>query len=124
MSGFLRHWKSVSEGEQVVTDGIMFIEHSVNFRCMSLGIRANVFFPPSCRFPVALQQFSDSMQMVKKKITPGKLTWPTTKVIVEESKLDYFKVCFHQSHLGLGQLNCLNETGNVIACCNLDFVLF
>uniref|UniRef100_A0A8C7SHB5 RING-type E3 ubiquitin transferase n=1 Tax=Oncorhynchus mykiss TaxID=8022 RepID=A0A8C7SHB5_ONCMY len=43
------------------------------------------------RFPLALEQFSDSMQMVKKKITPGKLTWPTTKVIVEESKLDYFK---------------------------------
>ncbi|KAL0994489.1 hypothetical protein UPYG_G00122920 [Umbra pygmaea] len=43
------------------------------------------------RFPIALQQFSDSMQMVKKKITPGKLTWPTTKVIVEETKPEYFK---------------------------------
>ncbi|XP_023869344.1 E3 ubiquitin-protein ligase TTC3 [Salvelinus sp. IW2-2015] len=49
------------------------------------------------RFPLALEQFSDSMQMVKKKITPGKLTWPTTKVIVEESKLDYFKVLLEES---------------------------
>ncbi|XP_055798331.1 E3 ubiquitin-protein ligase TTC3-like isoform X4 [Salvelinus fontinalis] len=49
------------------------------------------------RFPVALQQFSDSMQMVKKKITPGKLTWPTTKVIVEETKLNYFKELLEES---------------------------
>ncbi|XP_071031002.1 E3 ubiquitin-protein ligase TTC3 [Oncorhynchus clarkii lewisi] len=49
------------------------------------------------RFPLALEQFSDSMQMVKKKITPGKLTWPTTKVIVEESKLDYFKELLEES---------------------------
>ncbi|XP_041718315.2 E3 ubiquitin-protein ligase TTC3 isoform X2 [Coregonus clupeaformis] len=49
------------------------------------------------RFPLALEQFSDSMQMVKKKITPGKLTWPTTKVIVEETKPGYFKELLEES---------------------------
>ncbi|CAB1316543.1 unnamed protein product, partial [Coregonus sp. 'balchen'] len=49
------------------------------------------------RFPIALEQFSNSMQMVKKKITPGKLTWPTTTAIVEETKLDYFKELLEES---------------------------
>ncbi|KAM8742285.1 E3 ubiquitin-protein ligase TTC3 isoform 2-T2 [Acanthopagrus schlegelii] len=43
------------------------------------------------RFAVALQQFSDSLQMVKNQITPGKLTWPLTKEIVKETQPDYFK---------------------------------
>ena len=47
----------------------------------------------SDRFAVALQQFSDSLQMVKNQITPGKLTWPLTKEIVKETQPDYFKVC-------------------------------
>lgn len=47
----------------------------------------------SDRFAVALQQFSNSLQMVKNQITPGKLTWPLTKEIVKETQPDYFKVC-------------------------------
>lgn len=43
------------------------------------------------RFAVALEQFSDSLQMVKNQITPGKLTWPLTKEIVKETQQDYFK---------------------------------
>ncbi|KAJ7996986.1 hypothetical protein DPEC_G00224220 [Dallia pectoralis] len=49
------------------------------------------------RFSVALKQFSDSMQVVKKNITPGILTWPTTKVIVEETKAGYFKELLEES---------------------------
>ncbi|XP_010869150.3 E3 ubiquitin-protein ligase TTC3 isoform X2 [Esox lucius] len=49
------------------------------------------------RFSVALEQFLNSMQVVKKNITPGKLTWPTTKVIVEETKPDYFKELLEDS---------------------------
>ena len=45
------------------------------------------------RFEDALEQFSDSLQMVKNQITPGKLTWPLTKEIVKETQPDYFKVC-------------------------------
>lgn len=92
MSGFLWHWKGISEGEPVDTNGIILIDHA-EISCTSLG--KLMFFLHPCRFPLALEQFSDSMQMVKKKITPGKLTWPTTKVIVEETKLDYFKVRSH-----------------------------
>ncbi|KAM9332192.1 E3 ubiquitin-protein ligase TTC3 isoform 1-T1 [Pholidichthys leucotaenia] len=43
------------------------------------------------RFSVALEQFLDSLQMVKNQITPGKLTWPLTKEIVKETQPDYFK---------------------------------
>uniref|UniRef100_A0A3Q0SCZ1 RING-type E3 ubiquitin transferase n=1 Tax=Amphilophus citrinellus TaxID=61819 RepID=A0A3Q0SCZ1_AMPCI len=43
------------------------------------------------RFAVALEQFSDSLQMFKNQITPGKLTWPLTKEIVKETQPDYFK---------------------------------
>ncbi|XP_058483305.1 E3 ubiquitin-protein ligase TTC3 [Solea solea] len=44
------------------------------------------------RFAVALQQFSDSLQMVKNQITPGKLTWPLTKEIVKETLPEYLMV--------------------------------
>ncbi|KAJ8267134.1 hypothetical protein GJAV_G00138870 [Gymnothorax javanicus] len=43
------------------------------------------------RFSDALEQFSNSMQMINLQITPGKLTWPTTKTIVEETRTEYFK---------------------------------
>uniref|UniRef100_A0A3P9JLH2 RING-type E3 ubiquitin transferase n=1 Tax=Oryzias latipes TaxID=8090 RepID=A0A3P9JLH2_ORYLA len=43
------------------------------------------------RFAVALQQFLDSLQMVKNQITPGKLTWPLTKEVVRETEPEQFK---------------------------------
>ncbi|KAM7398393.1 hypothetical protein PAMA_006344 [Pampus argenteus] len=43
------------------------------------------------RFALALEQFSDSLQMVKNQIMPGKLTWPLTREIVKETQQDYFK---------------------------------
>ncbi|XP_017275398.1 E3 ubiquitin-protein ligase TTC3 isoform X2 [Kryptolebias marmoratus] len=49
------------------------------------------------RFAVALQQFSDSLQMVKNQITPGKLTWPLTKEIVKETQPEYFKEILDRS---------------------------
>lgn len=51
----------------------------------------------SDRFTVALEQFSDSLQMVKNQITPGKLTWPLTKEVVKETQSDFFKVGCHSS---------------------------
>ncbi|XP_028840281.1 E3 ubiquitin-protein ligase TTC3 [Denticeps clupeoides] len=41
------------------------------------------------RFSKALKHFSDARQMVKRQITPGKLTWPTTKVPVPETWTEY-----------------------------------
>ncbi|XP_031163906.1 E3 ubiquitin-protein ligase TTC3 isoform X2 [Sander lucioperca] len=49
------------------------------------------------RFAVALRQFSDSLQMVKNQIIPGKLTWPLTKEIVKETQPDYFKDILEQA---------------------------
>ncbi|KAK2828692.1 hypothetical protein Q5P01_019726 [Channa striata] len=49
------------------------------------------------RFAVALQQFSDSLQMVKNQIIPGKLTWPLTKEVVKETQSEYFKDVLHSA---------------------------
>ncbi|KAJ8347748.1 hypothetical protein SKAU_G00263370 [Synaphobranchus kaupii] len=43
------------------------------------------------RFSAAFEEFSNSLQMINLQITPGKLTWPTTKAIVEETRTEYFK---------------------------------
>lgn len=87
---FLRHRQVVSQREQVETSPL----HSVfrprhtsavctSFVCLFFALR---------RFAMALQQFLDSLQMVKTQITPGKLTWPLTKEVVKETQPEYFKV--------------------------------
>ncbi|XP_067288766.1 E3 ubiquitin-protein ligase TTC3 [Pseudorasbora parva] len=38
------------------------------------------------RFAKALERFSNAQLMIQRHITPGKLTWPTTKAIVEETQ--------------------------------------
>ncbi|XP_061104846.1 E3 ubiquitin-protein ligase TTC3 isoform X2 [Conger conger] len=43
------------------------------------------------RFSAALEEFSNCLRMINLQITPGKLTWPTTKVIVEETQTENFK---------------------------------
>ncbi|KAM4545794.1 E3 ubiquitin-protein ligase TTC3 [Odontesthes bonariensis] len=60
------------------------------FQCLVYYAIGRVYLREN-RFAVALQQFSDSLQMVKNQITPGKLTWPLTKEIVKETQPDYFK---------------------------------
>ncbi|XP_044077628.1 E3 ubiquitin-protein ligase TTC3 isoform X2 [Siniperca chuatsi] len=60
------------------------------FQCLVFYAIGRVYVREN-RFAVALEQFSDSLQMVKNQITPGKLTWPLTKEIVKETKPDYFK---------------------------------
>ncbi|XP_041863798.1 E3 ubiquitin-protein ligase TTC3 isoform X2 [Melanotaenia boesemani] len=60
------------------------------FQCLVYYAIGRVYFREN-RFAVALQQFSDSQQMVKNQITPGKLTWPLTKHIVKETEPEYFK---------------------------------
>ncbi|XP_028277332.1 E3 ubiquitin-protein ligase TTC3 isoform X2 [Parambassis ranga] len=60
------------------------------FQCLVYYTLGKVYLKEN-RFVIALEQFSDSLQMVKNQITPGKLTWPLTKEIVKESQLDYFK---------------------------------
>nr|XP_046266276.1 E3 ubiquitin-protein ligase TTC3 [Scatophagus argus] len=60
------------------------------FQCLVFYAVGRVYVKEN-RFAVALEQFSDSLQMVKNQITPGKLTWPLTKEIVKETQPDYFK---------------------------------
>ncbi|XP_051973434.1 LOW QUALITY PROTEIN: E3 ubiquitin-protein ligase TTC3-like [Xyrauchen texanus] len=43
------------------------------------------------RFAKALEQFSNALLMIQRRITPGKLTWPTTKAIVEETQPSYLQ---------------------------------
>ncbi|KAK9968873.1 hypothetical protein ABG768_003172 [Culter alburnus] len=38
------------------------------------------------RFAKALERFSNAQLMIQRHVTPGKLTWPTTKTIVEETQ--------------------------------------
>lgn len=86
MSGLLRHRQGVSQRKQVWVQRVL---NSVQSMLVLQLVSATCL----CRFKVALQQFSDSLQMVKNQITPGKLTWPLTKEIVKETQPDYFKVC-------------------------------
>ncbi|KAM6983525.1 E3 ubiquitin-protein ligase TTC3 [Tautogolabrus adspersus] len=60
------------------------------FQCLVFYAIGRVYLREN-RFAVALEQFLDSLQMVKNQITPGKLTWPLTKDIVKETQPDYFK---------------------------------
>ncbi|GAA6232084.1 E3 ubiquitin-protein ligase TTC3 isoform X1 [Lates japonicus] len=60
------------------------------FQCLVFYAIGRVYLKEN-RFAVALEQFSDSLQMVKNQITPGKLTWPLTKEVVKETEPDYFK---------------------------------
>ncbi|XP_026183559.1 E3 ubiquitin-protein ligase TTC3 isoform X2 [Mastacembelus armatus] len=60
------------------------------FQCLVYYAFGRVYLKEN-RFAVALEQLSDSLQMVKNHITPGKLTWPLTKEIVKETQPDYLK---------------------------------
>ncbi|XP_068455847.1 E3 ubiquitin-protein ligase TTC3 [Clinocottus analis] len=60
------------------------------FQCLVYYAIGRVYLREN-RFALALEQFSDSLQTVKNRITPGKLTWPYTKEIVKETQPEYFK---------------------------------
>uniref|UniRef100_A0A4W4FM73 RING-type E3 ubiquitin transferase n=1 Tax=Electrophorus electricus TaxID=8005 RepID=A0A4W4FM73_ELEEL len=49
------------------------------------------------RFSKALEKFSNALLMVQRQITCGKLTWPTTKVTVEETRPEYLKKLLESS---------------------------
>uniref|UniRef100_UPI0037E877C5 E3 ubiquitin-protein ligase TTC3 isoform X2 n=1 Tax=Semicossyphus pulcher TaxID=241346 RepID=UPI0037E877C5 len=60
------------------------------FQCLVFYAIGKVYLREN-RFAVALEQFADSLQMLRNQITPGKLTWPLTKEIVRETQPEYFK---------------------------------
>ncbi|XP_054482046.1 E3 ubiquitin-protein ligase TTC3 isoform X1 [Anoplopoma fimbria] len=59
------------------------------FQCLVYYAIGRVYLKEN-RFGLALEQFSDSLQTVRNRITPGKLTWPLTKEIVKETQPEYF----------------------------------
>lgn len=84
-------WSTVLEGFFSQRTGLVFPFTSFNVTNL-FCVLTNAVVWSLCRFSVALEQFLDSLQMVKNKITPGKLTWPLTKEIVKETQPEYFKV--------------------------------
>ncbi|KAJ3589267.1 hypothetical protein NHX12_010113 [Muraenolepis orangiensis] len=77
-------------GEALKEFGIIKSLEKRTFQCLVYYGIGRVYFKEN-RFKDALTHFSDSMQMVDKRIIPGKLTWPLTKEVVKETQLDYFK---------------------------------
>ncbi|KAM8899891.1 E3 ubiquitin-protein ligase TTC3 isoform 2-T2 [Spinachia spinachia] len=66
------------------------------FQCLVYYAEGKVYLREN-RFSLALTQFSDSLQTVKNKITPGKLTWPLTKEIVKETQPEYLMKVLEQA---------------------------
>uniref|UniRef100_A0A672Z5B0 Tetratricopeptide repeat domain 3 n=1 Tax=Sphaeramia orbicularis TaxID=375764 RepID=A0A672Z5B0_9TELE len=58
------------------------------FQCLVFFAIGRVYVKEN-RYTIALEKFSDSLQMVKNQITPGKLTWPLTKKTVKETQPEY-----------------------------------
>ncbi|XP_072303080.1 E3 ubiquitin-protein ligase TTC3 [Eucyclogobius newberryi] len=58
------------------------------FQCLVCLAYGRVYVKEN-RYSTALTHFSDALQMVKNKITPGKLTWPLTTHLVPETQVDF-----------------------------------
>ncbi|XP_023197427.1 E3 ubiquitin-protein ligase TTC3-like isoform X2 [Xiphophorus maculatus] len=86
--------EELAEAEKLLERMKSFEERT--FQCLVYYTIGRVFLREN-RFKVAVQQFSDSLQMVKNQITPGKLTWPLTKEIVKETQADSFKEMLEKS---------------------------
>ncbi|XP_068187104.1 E3 ubiquitin-protein ligase TTC3 isoform X2 [Antennarius striatus] len=60
------------------------------FQCLVFYALGRIYVKEN-RFTMALEQFSNSLQMVKYQIVPCKHTWPLTKEVVKETQSDYLK---------------------------------
>ncbi|XP_048873587.1 E3 ubiquitin-protein ligase TTC3 isoform X2 [Brienomyrus brachyistius] len=60
------------------------------FQCLVYYGMGKVLFKEN-RFSEALDEFNKALLMVKRQIVPGKLTWPTTTITVQETHTDYLK---------------------------------
>ncbi|XP_028322024.1 E3 ubiquitin-protein ligase TTC3 [Gouania willdenowi] len=80
--------EELSEAKKVLEKVKSYEERT--FHCLTYYAIGRVYVRQN-RFAVALENFLDSLQMVKNQILPGKLTWPLTKEVVKETQLDYFK---------------------------------
>ncbi|KPP73271.1 hypothetical protein Z043_107662, partial [Scleropages formosus] len=65
------------------------------FQCLIYFGIGKVLFKEN-RFSEALDNFKNALLMVKRQIVPGKLTWPTTKVIIQETQTEHLKNLLEQ----------------------------
>ncbi|XP_077149996.1 E3 ubiquitin-protein ligase TTC3 isoform X2 [Ranitomeya variabilis] len=61
------------------------------FNCLAFYGIGNVYFKQN-RFSDALNQYIKSKTMVNHKMVPGVLTWPTTSVVIEETRTEKLQV--------------------------------
>ncbi|XP_066555587.1 E3 ubiquitin-protein ligase TTC3 isoform X2 [Amia ocellicauda] len=61
-----------------------------HFQCLVYYGIGKVYLKQN-RFSEALDHFNKSLIMVNRQIIPGKQTWPTTMVVVEETQTEYLK---------------------------------
>ncbi|XP_063812625.1 E3 ubiquitin-protein ligase TTC3 isoform X2 [Pseudophryne corroboree] len=71
------------------------VRHSVfskvKFNCLAFYGLGNVYLRQN-RFSDALNQYVKTKTMVKYNMVPGVLTWPTTSIVLEETRPEYFQV--------------------------------
>ncbi|XP_076017533.1 E3 ubiquitin-protein ligase TTC3 [Genypterus blacodes] len=79
--------EELSEAQRLLEKMKSFEERTL--QCLVYYAIGKVYLKEN-RFAVALEQFSNALQMARKQITPGKLTWPLTKDIIKETQQDYF----------------------------------
>uniref|UniRef100_A0A8C4XXR1 RING-type E3 ubiquitin transferase n=1 Tax=Gopherus evgoodei TaxID=1825980 RepID=A0A8C4XXR1_9SAUR len=61
--------------------------HKERFNCLAHYGIGKVYFRQN-RFSDAIHQFMKSQTMINRKIVPGILTWPTTSVVIEETRTE------------------------------------
>uniref|UniRef100_A0A8C8R812 RING-type E3 ubiquitin transferase n=1 Tax=Pelusios castaneus TaxID=367368 RepID=A0A8C8R812_9SAUR len=61
--------------------------HKEKFNCLAHFGIGKVYFRQN-RFSDAIDQFMKSQTMINRKIVPGVLTWPTTSVVIEETRTE------------------------------------
>ncbi|XP_051903652.1 E3 ubiquitin-protein ligase TTC3-like [Hippocampus zosterae] len=66
------------------------------FGCLLSYARGRIYLKEK-KFAAALEQFEDALQMVRNRITMGKLTWPQTTDIVRETDPDLFQEILEDS---------------------------
>ncbi|CAI5772569.1 E3 ubiquitin-protein ligase TTC3 isoform X1 [Podarcis lilfordi] len=69
----------------------------VRFDCLAHYGIGKVYLRQN-RFSEALDQFLKSKTMISHKIMPGVLTWPTTSIVIEETRTEKFQVIL-QDHI-------------------------
>ncbi|KAM3935009.1 E3 ubiquitin-protein ligase TTC3 isoform 2-T2 [Leptodactylus fuscus] len=71
--------------------GIIQHHSKERFNCLAFYGIGNVYYRQN-RFSDALNQYIKSKTMVNHKMVPGVLTWPTTSVVIEESRPEKLQV--------------------------------